>query len=214
MKSRTGVLATLTLCGVLLVLSQTRTAFVTLLLFLMLAMVRQPRIPSLRYFRFFLGVLLFGALVVGSMPAVTDWVVREPESISDLSDRIPLWRHLLSQVFSASPWLGFGLYGYRSTALEYNRNLGTAHNAFVEILCGGGILGFTVFLLLFLLLSSLATRLIITHGRTPLVFLVIGLFLSVSCNGMTGDTMITLAPTNFLFWLLVSLLPRVAHAAR
>jgi hypothetical protein len=214
MKSRLGLLVALLLCSVLLILSQTRTAFLILFLFLAVGMVRQPRIPALRYFRFALGILLLGALVVGTMPAVTDWVVRDPESISDLSDRVPLWRHLLSQLLSTSPWFGFGVYGYRSLAREYNTNLGNAHNAFVEILCGGGIVGFTVFLLLFFLLSSWAWRLICAHGRTPLVFLVVTLFWGAICTGLTGAEMITEAPTNFLFWTLVSLIPRVRQAVQ
>jgi hypothetical protein len=38
--------------------------------------------------------------------------------------------------------------------------------------------------------------------------------LGAICAGITGEEMVTEAPTNFLFWTLVSLIPRVRQAVQ
>ena len=205
------VRAGLVLSTICLLLSQSRTSYIAAGIFFLLATLTQPPIPRLRYAsRILLGFAPLAA-IIGWMPTITGWVIRDPDSISDMSDRIPLWTHLLSQVWVTSPWIGFGIYGYRREALEYNHSLGSAHSAFVEMVSAGGIVGGTVFMILFGVLVVSTIRLFLVGWRLPVVFLVGSLLLAACCAGITGEEMVIEAPANFLFWTLVSLIPRLSQ---
>src|SRR5690242_59698 len=110
----------------LLALSLMRTAYVVVFLFFALALLKRPRVKFLRHIVYLtcaLGLLLV-AYDLG--PHLSKY--RDPGSISSLSDRVGLWRHLADVTMHRSPWLGLGYYAAsRIYGPEYNPGLGTAH---------------------------------------------------------------------------------------
>jgi hypothetical protein len=131
----------LSLFGGLLVASRTRSADVALLAFLVVGFtygrglrVRQLIVPVV--------VFMFGVFVMDAMTSTTAFLVKDPESIRTMSDRIPLWQYLTSIVMREAPLTGLGYFAAsRVYAPQYNVGLGNAHSVFFEVLLGGGILG-------------------------------------------------------------------------
>ena len=138
----------LSLFGGLLVASRTRSAYIALLSFLVIGFT-QGRGLRVRQLIVPLVALAFGVFVMDAMTSTTEFLVRDPESIRTMSDRIPLWQHLTSTVMREAPLTGLGYYAAsRVYAPEYNPGLGNAHSVFFEVLVGGGILGAALYLVL------------------------------------------------------------------
>src|SRR5205823_2724554 len=152
-------LSLLALFFCLLVLSFMRTAYVTTLVFLALVILRRPYIKPLRRFSYCFFALLLMLSAFGRIPSVSRY--RSPETISTLSDRTGLWRHLTAVTLDQSPWFGLGYYSAsRIYGPEYNPLLGTAHSMFFEVLSGGGLVSFALFLALCVTVSAYAVRLL------------------------------------------------------
>ena len=134
----------------LLILSMTRSAYAVVLFFLIAAFLRRTNILALKLFIYLLLFLFPILFILQIMPIVFKWIIREPESIVTLSSRIPLWEHLIDVMWKESPVFGLGFYsGSRIYGSQYIAGLGTAHNSFMEVLTGGGIIsGFLFFLIL------------------------------------------------------------------
>ena len=102
----TWFLILFTLSIVVLIFSRTRTAYVCMGAVLCLAILLRPNLPILRRFAF---VVLSLLPLVFVSPAVSAWIVRDPESVSTLSDRTGLWTSLtevtLKKVAAHWSWL-------------------------------------------------------------------------------------------------------------
>jgi hypothetical protein len=209
-RRRTIFLSMLALEVVLLALAQTRASFAVVFMFLLLALIRFPRTTPLRAFLYFIAAII-PILAFKWLPTVLDYLLRDQEeSVGTLSDRLPLWQYIVSEVLERSPWTGVGLYANRSIASEYNPGLGTSHSAFVEIFSGGGILAFSVFVLILGIELFLALKLLLIFGDNPKTFAVVNLFFSTIMIGITSEEMVISSPTSFTFWIMLSLLPMTA----
>jgi O-antigen ligase len=153
-----------------------------------------------------------------AMTSTTDFLVREPESITTMSDRIPLWQYLTSTVMREAPLTGLGYYAAsRVYAPEYNPGLGTAHSVFFEVLVGGGILGAVLYVVLCGSLIWFAMRLLSLASGQPTAVAAAGLLSAALVMGVTSSEAMHAGPLGFTFWSTTALLPgllREANRAR
>jgi O-antigen ligase len=199
-------LSLLALFFCLLVLSLMRTAYVATLVFLALVIVRRPYIKSLRRFSYCFFALLLMLSAFGRIPSLSRY--RSPETMWTLSDRIGLWHHLAAVTLDQSPWFGLGYYSAsRIHGPEHNPLLGTAHSMFVEVLAGGGLLSFCLFVALCAVLSKYAARLLCLK-RDRLSFAFSALFIACIILGFMGET-IDSGPLAISFWCSAAMLPRL-----
>src|SRR6266487_3195984 len=125
----------LSLCALflgLLALSLMRTAYLVVILFFALAVLKRPNVRPLRQFTFIISFLVLTLYAGSWLPRLNQY--RDPETISTLSERTGLWRHLVEVTMTRSPWLGLGYYSAsRIYGPEYNPGFGTAHSMFLEV---------------------------------------------------------------------------------
>ena len=203
----------LSLFGGLLVASRTRSAYVALLSFLVIGFT-QGRGLRVRQLIVPLVALAFGVFVMDAMTSTTEFLVRDPESIGTMSDRIPLWQHLTSTVMREAPLTGLGYYAAsRVYAPEYNPGLGNAHSVFFEVLVGGGILGAAVYLVLCGSLVWFAVRLLSLASGRPSAVAAAGLLSVALLSGITPNRAIHAGPLGFAFWSTTALLPGLLREA-
>lgn len=137
------------LFSTLLILSETRTAYVAVFVFIALAIVRRPKIAMLRGFLYMIPLAYLTLFLAGLMPDVRQWIVRDPRTITDFGGRLELWTFLWNQTIAKSPLIGLGYASAgRVLSLDFESNLGNAHSAFVGVLVGGGILSISFLMLL------------------------------------------------------------------
>jgi hypothetical protein len=203
-RSAMVVASGIALFGSVLLLSLMRTSYFAFGAFLLLAVWKGPEIRWLkriaRWALFVLPLAMFG----GALAQLEEY--RAAESIWSLSDRLGLWAYLIDMTWTRSPWLGLGYFAAsRIYGPEYNRGLGTAHSVFVEVLCGGGIVSFAVFLVIWILLLIYAWKL--AHGPlSPTAFAALGLLLVTTLFVLVGAELES-DPAGFTLWILVASLP-------
>ena len=203
----------LSLFGGLLVASNTRSAYLALLAFLVIGFT-QGRGLRVRQLIVPLVVFAFGVFVMDAMTSTTGFLVRDSESARTMSDRIPLWQYLTSTVMREAPLTGLGYYAAsRVYAPEYNPGLGNAHSVFFEVLVGGGILGAAVYLVLCGSLVWLAVRLLALASRRPSAVAATGLLSVALISGITQIEAIHAGPLGFAFWSTTALLPGLLREA-
>jgi O-antigen ligase len=205
--SKPVFLVTLGLFSTLLALSQTRTAYVAMFVFVVLAILRRPKVTTLRRFLWAIPISVVILFLTGLMPYVTQGIIREPESVPDLSGRMELWRYVSDVALKKSPLIGLGYYSAsRILSLEFAPNMGNAHSGFVEVLVGGGILSLAVLALLWCVLIGYILTLLSRKNDSlsfaassllPLVFLM--------AAGGWGD--FDAGPVALTFWCLAAMLP-------
>ncbi len=142
------------LCCVLLVLSKSATAAVVALL--MLALLPLRKLLYLRPRRLLAAI----AILVPVLAFATIWIVNSAEDLlaavgrsSSLSGRIPLWQHVLQQI-TERPILGYGFSAFWnswqgervSDAVNWDAAVPHAHNGFLEVWLGLGIVGLAMIL--------------------------------------------------------------------
>ena len=188
----------------LLAASLMRTAYIVILLFFVLVLLKRSNAKPLRHLVCFVCALFLTLYACNWIPNLSQY--RNPETLSDLGDRIGLWRYLGNITLTQSPWLGLGYYSAsRVYGPEYNPGLGTAHSMFFEILIGGGILSLALFLGLCLTLSLNAACLLYKR-RGRLSFAVASLFLATLAFGFMGGE-IDSGPVAICFWYSAAVLP-------
>jgi O-antigen ligase len=203
----------LSLFGALLVASRTRSAYIAVLTFLVIGFT-QGRGLRVRQLIVPLIAVVFGVFVMDAMTSTTEFLVRNPESIKTMSDRIPLWQHLTSTVMREAPLTGLGYYAAsRIYATEYNRGLGDAHSAFFEVLLGGGILGAALYLVLCSSLVWFAVRLLSLARGRPSAVAAAGLLSVALLSGITQPEALHAGPLGFAFWSTTALLPSLLREA-
>jgi O-antigen ligase len=156
----------------------------------------------------FTGLVVFDALA-----PTQEYIVRDTQSLSTLSDRLPLWEHLTKAVMREEPLTGMGYYAAtRLLAPQLNWRLGNAHSAFFEFLVGGGLLGAAFYATLCASLIWYAGRLlIIASGRAEAISAV-GLLAVTMIAALTSSDAVNAGPVGFTFWSMTAVLPAL-HAA-
>ncbi len=189
--------------SLLLVLSFTRSAYLTALLFLLLLFWQRRAgqrmlVPGLALILVAIGVLISG-VPLDLAP------YRTTETALTLSGRLGLWAHFIEGTMEESPWLGLGFVsGTRYLGMQVAPLLGTGHNIFFESFVGGGLIALSAFLILFALMVRNAVSLI--GRRDPLSFAGLATFLGLFVIGCVNGQLDT-GETGFTFWMMVSLLP-------
>jgi O-antigen ligase len=188
----------------LLVFSLMRTAYLVVLGFFVLVLMKRPNAKSLNQLAYLAAALALTLYAYNWMPHLSEY--RDPQTLSTLSDRIGLWRYLSNVTLTQSPWLGLGYYSAsRVYGPQYNPGLGTAHSMFFEILLGGGVLSFVLFTALCLVLSVYAAYLLY-NNRDRFSLAIASLFLATLIFGSMGDE-IDSGPIATCFWYSAVVLP-------
>jgi hypothetical protein len=200
--------------SVVLFASQTRTAYAAFAASLVLGWLFRHSAPVKKVFPIATVVLLVAAMN-DLLPVAREYVTRRAEEVGTLSERTPLWEHLVGAMLRDSPVIGLGYYSAsRVLGPQYNRGLGDAHSAFVEVLVGGGLVGGLLFLALYAAVFVYAAKLF-THARDdPMTFAVIGLLVMVFVLSLTSTSGIHAGPLGFTFWSATALLPAVWEQVR
>jgi hypothetical protein len=199
---------------VLLWLSQTRAALIAFAAFVALGGLFGRGLPVKKVLPLlFVGVLLLGAQ--GMFSTVRNYLVRDEASLTTLSDRIPLWKHMAEVTLRESPYVGLGFYAAsRVVAPEHNRGLGTAHSAFLEVFTGAGILGAGLFIILLaMMVYSAALLLSRGQGDGP-ILAVCGLLSVLLLMAITGSDPVQAGPVGFALWIVAAALPALRDERR
>jgi hypothetical protein len=188
----------------LLALSLTRTAYAVALILFVVALLRHPNPKPLRHLAYILCAVAIVLYAYHLVPSLSEY--RSPASISDLSDRMGLWRYLSTITLAHSPWFGLGYYSAsRIYGLEYNAGLGTAHSMFFEVLVGGGVPSLLLLVALCLTLFVYVCRLLYRR-RDRFSLAVSSLFIACVLFGCMGEEFDS-GPTAISFWYSVAVLP-------
>lgn len=194
---------------VMLIVSQTRTAYLGVALFALLSFVFRRDAPIRHVMPLVVALVAVGGLA-DSLGFAERWIVREDSSLSTLSDRLPLWHYMTRIMLQESPFFGLGYYSAsRVLGPQYNPSLGTGHSVFVEVLVGAGLVGGATLLVLYLGLIGYVARLMARARRHSWTFGLVTLFFLVLLFSLTGTEGIHAGPIGFTFWSLTSLLPDV-----
>jgi hypothetical protein len=201
------------LFGALLVASRTRSAYLALFVFLAMGFLYGKQLRVRKLF-LPLAALALSVFLMEAVSSITDYLVRDRESIETLSDRIPLWQHLTDAVMRESPLTGLGyVAASRVLATEHNPNLGNAHSVFFEVLVGGGILGAALYLVLCAWLIWFAVRLLWLASGQPGAIAAAGLLCVTLLMGITTSSALQPEPLGFAFWSSTALLPALLREA-
>jgi len=188
----------------LLVFSLMRTAYLVILGFFALVLIKRPNAKSLRQLAYFAGALALAVYAYHWLPSLSQY--RQPEDVANLGDRLGLWRYLSTITLTQSPWLGLGYYSAsRVYGPQYNPGLGNAHSMFFEVLLGGGVLSFALFTALCVTLSVYAAYLLFKNGDR-FSFAIATLFFATLVFGSMGDE-IDSGPVALCFWCSAAVLP-------
>jgi O-antigen ligase len=201
------------LCAVLLLLSQSATAIVVCVLMLallpfrkLLTMGNRLLIPLLAFFSML--VMPFIAWLAGNSNAILRVLGRD----NSFTGRIPLWNVVLQEIGSR-PLFGFG-YGAFWTTGEADRvratigwNAPHAHNGFLEMLLGVGLIGGAFFSIGLLRNLGFAVRAARTGGQIgeswPLFFIVFNLLYSLTESSLLGaNSILTMLFVANSYWVV------------
>ena len=206
-------LGALSVFGVLLFTSRTRSAYVALFAFLAIGFIHGKRLQVRKLF-VPLAALAFGVFLLDAVSSTTDYLVRDRESVETMSDRLPLWQSLTTAVMREAPITGLGYYAAsRILATEHNPNLGNAHSVFFEVLVGGGILGAALYVVLCASLIWFAVRLLRLASGQPSTVAAVGLLCVALVMGITTSAAVQPEPLGFAFWSSTALLPALVREA-
>lgn len=191
------------LFGSVLLFSLARIAWLAVAVFFAIAVLKRPMIRTMKWVHAFWGLVAVGLLAgaVGQMN-----MVRNPQSVSDLSGRLGLWAYLGTVTLGQSPWFGLGyLAASREIGMEYDPQLGSGHSIFVDVFVGGGLVTEIAFLVLVIAMVVYAVKLL-RKRRDAHSFVAASLMITVVLIGSVGAG-IDSTPFGFIFWSLVTMLP-------
>lgn len=212
--SKPVFLVMLGLFSTLLVLAQTRTSYVAMLVLVVLAVLRQPKIAALRRFLWAIPAVVVLLLLTGFMPTVSHWVIRNPQTLHGLSGRTGLWTDVSDIALRKSPWIGLGyISAARILSLDYASNLGKAHSAFVEVFVGGGFVSLAVLTLLCCVLV-VYILILLSRKNDGLSFAVSSLLPMVFVMAAAGWGGFDSGPLALTFWCLAAMLPLLRAQSR
>ena len=203
------------LCCGLLFLSQSATAVVVT--FLMLAM-----LPFRKFLYLRVRPLIILATVVALFAATAGfWLFENSDKLflalgrsSSLTGRIPLWGYVVNEI-AARPLLGYGFTAFWtswegervSDAVNWEAAVPHAHNGFLEIWLGLGIIGLAFLLMSFW--SNLRIGIRVAKSRPaldqswPLLFLAFTVFYNFTETSFLGsNSLLWMAYVANSFWLI------------
>jgi hypothetical protein len=155
-----------------------------------------------------LGLIALTILIItGWVSWITSFAIRDPESISHMSGRVPLCEEMIRLTFGESPWIGLGFHATRLQVMEIRPEFGTTHSAYVEILAGAGIAGLLAFLLILVPLARKAFLLYLRESHRPEVLANVALLGCCACLGVTDRSIVMGSPAGVTFWTMASLTP-------
>jgi len=188
----------------LLAFSLMRTAYLVILGFFVLVVIKRPNAKSLKGLAYLAGAAAVTLYAYHWLPNLSNY--RRPEDMANLGDRAGLWSYLSNITLTQSPWLGLGYYSAsRIYGPQYNPGLGNAHSMFFEFLVGGGVLSLALFLTLCVTLCVYGAYLLYKNNDR-FTFAVISLFFATLIFGSMGDA-IESGPVAICFWYSASALP-------
>lgn len=191
------------LFGLVLLFSLARIAWLAVAVFFALAVFKRPAIRTMKWIYTF-WIVIGLSLLAGAVGQVN--MVRDPQSVSDLSGRLGLWAYLGTVTVGQSPWLGLGyLAASREIGMEYDPQLGSGHSIFVDVFVGGGLVTELAFLVLVVAMVVYAIKLL-RRRRDAHSFAAACLMITVVLIGSVGAS-IDSTPFGFIFWSLVTMLP-------
>lgn len=194
----------------LLMFSLMRTAYLVMVIFFGLVLLKRPSAKPLKQIAYALFAIILVCYACNWLPSLGEY--RKPEDMSNLGDRIGLWQHLTHVTLDRSPWFGLGYYSAsRIHGPEYNPLLGTAHSMFFEVLSGGGLLSLALLVALTVTLLVYTFRLLVRR-KDQFSFAVSLLFIACLLFGFMGDE-IDSGPVAIAFWYSVAVLPRLQTCA-
>jgi exopolysaccharide production protein ExoQ len=184
------------LCCALLVLSKSATAVVVTMLMLALLPLRKLIYLRAR------GLLAAAAILVPVMAAATFWAVEYSEDIfqvlgrtSSLSGRIPLWQLVMKSI-DDRPIRGYGFTAFWSSweghrvsdTVNWDAAVPHAHNGFLEVWLGLGLIGLALMLINLSRNFLLALRVARSHREIeyswPLLLVVFTVLYNVTENSL------------------------------
>ncbi len=192
----------------LLIVAQTRTYYGIIAFFFVLSFIRVPQSGRLRIAQYLIVLLIPLIIMVGAAAAISEFVVRDEKSLATLSSRTPLWEYTVAQTLEQAPFTGVGFQANRAILLEFNDRLGNSHNAYLEILSGGGLISFGAYLIFLIPIVIYAIRLFISQGSRPEIFATVSLLFMMLIAGFTSQALIVPSVESWTFWMCVALLPR------
>ena len=196
------------LCGglffYLLLVSRTRSAYAAIAIFVLFVFFRSPRLRSLRMLR--TVVIISSPLMLLFFQPLSQWVIREPESLYSLSGRTKVWSYLTELVLTRSPLLGLGfnserLYTIASTSVPHL----SSHNAFISVFYGGGLVSLLTYFILLLGLGHTVFFLSLRLGHSPVILAVVGLLLVLAVTGLVSESVVMGETEGFTFYVLISI---------
>lgn len=206
--SLTAFILVSALFGGVLLLSLARIAWLAVGLFFAIALLKRPKIKSLKWVYVFWAFVAI-AVLLGASGHLS--MIRDPASASDLSGRLGLWAYLGTATLAQSPWLGLGyLAASREIGMAYDPMLGSGHSIFFDVFVGGGIITECFFVTLVVLLLAQAIKLL-RKRNDSVSFAVASLTVAIVIIGAVGAD-IDSSPFGFIFWGLVTMLPLLEAA--
>ncbi len=202
--------------AILLALSQTRTAYVAVVLGVIVAAAAGPRGVGARRVAVLASAVVPLVLLTEVWRGIASYIIRDSASLSTMSDRVPLWRTLFAQALANSPVLGMGFYASRSLTLAYNPGIGTAHSAYVEVAIGAGVLGVLALSLTIVLVArSLARHRMLADTHSTHRNATVAAALTATCLvlGLTSEEMVTGGPTSLTFFAMCAVAADLVIAA-
>ena len=183
------------------IMTQTRTAFISMMAGIMVLVFWQGKSRSAQFL--IVTIALTGLYIFGK-PLVERLVTPGVDSSSDL--RLQIWQDAFSQILT-SPLIGAGI----GTKMQFSTSGGAfthPHSIYLSVTCYGGIVG------LFLLLAMLAVtyRESILEGRQRGNYLVLALLVYTTICVLFdyGDVMTFPHDTWMLFWFAIAMAGGVA----
>jgi exopolysaccharide production protein ExoQ len=217
-KHRLRHAAMLVLCGIALILSRSATAIVVT--FLMLALLPLRKIINLR-----IGPFIYMMTVSGvAITSIFFWTVGHLDMIlqtlgrdSSLTGRIPLWQ-LVTKEIGERPFQGYGFSAFWTSSegqrvsdtVAWDVAVPHAHNGFLEVWLGIGLIGLCILVVGMLRNLFLAVRVARTNRGIdqawPLVLLIFVILYNLTENSLlTVNSLIWMTYVANSFWLVRNL---------
>jgi len=189
--------------------ARTRSAYAAALLYMLFLVFIHPGVRRLRLFRRVLFAL--SPVAIMAIVPITEWVVREPDSVYTLSGRTQVWGYLVQLVFQHSPIVGMGFNSERVFTLSNTSLNGiSSHNVYLSVFFGGGLVSLGMLILLLAGLTIVTVRLVLHQRDQPAAYAVAGLLIVALAVGLVSENGVLAGAEGFTFFMLISMISVLA----